>query len=94
MRLNEQRRYFEGEVFQSTHPRGVRHVNNVVQAVVAEFQSTHPRGVRRGYVILGYKPEKFQSTHPRGVRRSPRQPQFCLLQLFQSTHPRGVRLDG
>ena len=67
---------------------------DTVAPLASLFQSTHPRGVRRGYVILGYKPEKFQSTHPRGVRRSPRQPQFCVLQLFQSTHPRGVRLDG
>ena len=69
VRLNEQRRYFEGEVFQSTHPRGVRHVNNVVQAVVAEFQSTHPRGVRRKLDISVDGTGQFQSTHPRGVRR-------------------------
>ena len=32
--------------FQSTHPRGVRHVIKFLVTNVQQFQSTHPRGVR------------------------------------------------
>ena len=34
-------------LFQSTHPRGVRHEQTRGQRLSNEFQSTHPRGVRR-----------------------------------------------
>ena len=36
------------QVFQSTHPRGVRPVNNITKTFIFIFQSTHPRGVRPG----------------------------------------------
>ena len=32
--------------FQSTHPRGVRHHNAILDGYMSRFQSTHPRGVR------------------------------------------------
>ena len=57
-------------LFQSTHPRGVRHVTD--KSLVDqwyEFQSTHPRGVRRHRPHIRWPPCGFQSTHPRGVRR-------------------------
>ena len=55
-------------VFQSTHPRGVRHNGDPVWTYGVLFQSTHPRGVRR-VRSPPYKPSLvFQSTHPRGVR--------------------------
>ena len=34
--------------FQSTHPRGVRRDNMILDIDIAKFQSTHPRGVRPG----------------------------------------------
>ena len=37
-------------VFQSTHPRGVRHLCHKVGIAPSVFQSTHPRGVRRKVV--------------------------------------------
>ena len=37
--------------FQSTHPRGVRHLSFLLSVVATEFQSTHPRGVRRISVL-------------------------------------------
>ena len=36
-------------LFQSTHPRGVRHWYDEVLILVELFQSTHPRGVRQGF---------------------------------------------
>ena len=32
--------------FQSTHPHGVRHFQDIVRQVLEKFQSTHPHGVR------------------------------------------------
>ena len=59
------------DVFQSTHPHGVRRAVKVARWCDLEFQSTHPHGVRlfppQG---VGSNPE-FQSTHPHGVRRDP-----------------------
>ena len=55
-------------LFQSTHPRGVRH-DGVTQGVtVRKFQSTHPRGVRHRWTLQHELAGVFQSTHPRGVR--------------------------
>ena len=62
-------------LFQSTHPRGVRHLPRKETCHHHKFQSTHPRGVRpieckqcsHGCVL-------FQSTHPRGVRPGDRHP--------------------
>ena len=77
-------------VFQSTHPRGVRLLNNKEDRVENMFKSTHPRGVRPRIIILGVFVAEFQSTHPRGVRQ--RTGINCAKsQVFQSTHPRGVR---
>ena len=57
-----------GRMFQSTHPRGVRHPFQVPTFCHLEFQSTHPRGVRHLRWSSGRKSWTFQSTHPRGVR--------------------------
>ena len=38
-------------VFQSTHPRGVRHRTSFYTVLQSVFQSTHPRGVRRPYSL-------------------------------------------
>jgi len=54
--------------FQSTHPRGVRHLAKALSGDDPMFQSTHPRGVRRSCVIRHPLTLEFQSTHPRGVR--------------------------
>ncbi len=65
-----------GNLFQSTHPRGVRlqliHKDNNFHL----FQSTHPRGVRPMELIQTLLGHQFQSTHPRGVR--PSASQLCL----------------
>ena len=78
-------------MFQSTHPRGVRltPISSPIPPLL--FQSTHPRGVRPGPVWGVGEAVVFQSTHPRGVRRAlPRHKCSCQT-WFQSTHPRGVR---
>ena len=58
----------DNDLFQSTHPRGVRLGTYYYNTLVFVFQSTHPRGVRHGR--LRHRPRQvwFQSTHPRGVR--------------------------
>ena len=77
-------------MFQSTHPRGVRHVTPVDGEIRPVFQSTHPRGVRRYMGTVGTRTGCF----------NPRTRVGCDLGLlvaavvvagFQSTHPRGVR---
>ena len=79
-------------VFQSTHPRRVRHVIALNDTLATEFQSTHPRRVRQ----VKDKPwirEVWVSIH------APTQgaTQLCYLASsvdeFQSTHPRRVRPD-
>ena len=55
-------------LFQSTHPRGVRHELNPKEYHNSGFQSTHPRGVRHLKACLIHLAIRFQSTHPRGVR--------------------------
>ena len=56
-------------MFQSTHPRGVRHLTGVIDLLARQFQSTHPRGVRQDIWQAAFDNKLFQSTHPRGVRR-------------------------
>ena len=56
------------DMFQSTHPRGVRHAKAEVFCAFCKFQSTHPRGVRPWRKVFGLLNMQFQSTHPRGVR--------------------------
>ena len=55
-------------MFQSTHPRGVRHLLRFRCHTLFVFQSTHPRGVRRLISARMDALKLFQSTHPRGVR--------------------------
>ena len=79
------------DVFQSTHPRGVRRLR-LCAGRGRDRVSIHAPAW--GATLYGSKTpcalNLFQSTHPRGVRRL-----FCLQQggqsRFQSTHPRGVR---
>ena len=59
-----------GCLFQSTHPRGVRHFTRQLSGKTRGFQSTHPRGVRQCYILKFRCNKAFQSTHPRGVRLS------------------------
>ena len=58
------------ELFQSTHPCGVRLANMEKHKDFDIFQSTHPCGVRHllsfTYLTIGL----FQSTHPCGVRQN------------------------
>ena len=79
------------QLFQSTHPHGVRPAYQDLIIPDSEFQSTHPHGVRRTKVFTGQLIQlAFQSTHPHGVRPSEayRRAYSCE---FQSTHPHGVR---
>ena len=81
---------YHDNMFQSTHPRGVRRLAYSNLFRIVEFQSTHPRGVRLRLLIIITIYSMFQSTHPRGVRLTQRSWVSERLK-FQSTHPRGVR---
>ena len=79
-------------MFQSTHPRGVRHPNYYFLYTYIKFQSTHPRGVRRGL------PNGFGGNLPCVSIHAPAWGATLLTlrvmvmgTVFQSTHPRGVR---
>ena len=78
-------------LFQSTHPRGVRHAMNKKAQEIAKFQSTHPRGVRRNPLRKGVS--AIASFNPRTRAGcdagSPAGNSTPI--PFQSTHPRGVR---
>ncbi len=76
--------------FQSTHPRGVRHLKGKCSEPNCPFQSTHPRGVRRlcrsaNSGTLDFNPRTRVGCDARVGCET--MPPFA----FQSTHPRGVR---
>ena len=78
------------KLFQSTHPRGVRHINAPWRTFNMGFQSTHPRGVRRARrrfnpKSLSFNPRTRVGCDLRSVTS------ITLWMMFQSTHPRGVR---
>ena len=59
------------EVFQFTHPGGVRRVGrSLTKATEKPFQFTHPGGVRQRAYLANERQQKFQFTHPGGVRRA------------------------
>ena len=59
--------------FQSTRPRGARHVAAINSIFQALFQSTRPRGARHAIAIPSAPKRSFQSTRPRGARHRNRQ---------------------
>ena len=76
--------------FQSTRPRGARHVVVLRDTYSVLFQSTRPRGARLLFYPDVQLFKKFQSTRPRGARHNgfnKYEPSF----QFQSTRPRGAR---
>ena len=77
--------------FQSTHPRGVRHVIKFLVTNVQQFQSTHPRGVRH-VEYTSYVEYCRISIHAPTWGATFLAPLSFNFMLFQSTHPRGVRL--
>ena len=78
------------QMFQSTHPHGVRPSRKLPAFMEGLFQSTHPHGVRRLRWFRQRIQTMFQSTHPHGVRLSVERPITSIFG-FQSTHPHGVR---
>ena len=78
-------------MFQSTHPRGVRHALQKVGRGRGAFQSTHPRGVRPIIIGIGLAFNPVSIHAPAWGATFPFKTAF-IPRLFQSTHPRGVRL--
>ena len=58
-----------GDLFQFTHPGGVRLHCTASPQGWGVFQFTHPGGVRRNLTILHSASHLFQFTHPGGVRQ-------------------------
>ena len=78
-------------MFQSTHPHGVRLRVASSPSTLSLFQSTHPHGVRHK-IFMFLKTTFLVSIHAptRGATSSRRLKSLHL--GFQSTHPHGVRL--
>ena len=85
---------FRRQIFQPTHPPGVRLPVLLGLPIVSLFQSTHPHGVRLNacqkaihqFIVSIHAPTRGATPfcHPLRLSRA----------LFQSTHPHGVRLAG
>ena len=82
-----------GQLFQSTHPRGVRlflfrskSFPDIISIHAPAWGATNQPG-------KNIRSDLFQSTHPRGVRPSGGFSNISTPK-FQSTHPSGVRLKG
>ena len=78
------------EVFQSTHPHGVRPPLAHPRAVEVGFQSTHPHGVRPARRTC-VRDIWLVSIHAPTRGATPPRSETCCVSLFQSTHPHGVR---
>ena len=77
------------EMFQSTHPCGVR--PSICFLAIFQAVSIHaPVWGATKHVALQFGAKEFQSTHPCGVRL-PSEDVWSILSVFQSTHPCGVR---
>ena len=74
------------QLFQSTHPHGVRPAYQDLIIPDSEFQSTHPHGVRLLALSSSYPLLRFQSTHPHGVRPRTFAPCRCLDCFNPRTH--------
>ena len=86
---HHRRRFYN--LFQSTHPRGVRRLAQsfrLAQHAVSIHAPTRGATWRKVFGLLNMQ---FQSTHPRGVRLDKTCHVSLQVLLFQSTHPRGVR---
>ena len=63
-------RFFQ---FQSTRPRGARHIIFKLLRMSKKFQSTRPRGARQCSMLRTPHDARFQSTRPRGARQDTHQ---------------------
>ena len=78
------------DVFQSTHPHGVRHFNGVLPKAQYGVSIHAPTWGATTLILCSVSRFSFQSTHPHGVRLL-LQVETLILDRFQSTHPHGVR---
>ena len=80
------------QVFQSTHPCGVRPSLLCYAIKLSLFQSTHPCGVRPNQSLYGTRTQV--SIHAPVWGATNLIAKFCRRFWFQSTHPCGVRRTG
>ena len=80
------------DLFQSTHPHGVRHLMSRIQESDFKFQSTHPHGVRHEAVEY-FLFINLVSIHAPTWGATQQSINSTVDLQFQSTHPHGVRLS-
>ena len=80
----------EDEIFQSTHPSGVRRDLVAVVTIDAQISIHAPQWGATADTTRPATVNVFQSTHPSGVRPCT-SPISVAAHSFQSTHPSGVR---
>ena len=82
------------DMFQSTHPHGVRRIPRPHRPYKTRFQSTHPHGVRRDSFGGAFNDIAVSIHAPtRGATRG-RISGIHVHYTFQSTHPHGVRREA
>ena len=76
----------DGFLFQSTLPRGERHVSRyLLLRIYSDFNPRSHEGSDDGDVCSGRKSVEFQSTLPRGERHVSR---YLLLRIYSDFNPR------
>mgnify|MGYP001052009399 CR=1 FL=1 len=79
-------------LFQSTRPRGARHLHSDIHHFSCWFQSTRPRGARQADLTV-LVPDAEVSIHAPAWGATRRKFWYLTGKQFQSTRPRGARPD-
>ena len=82
--------WHDRDLFQPTHPHGVRHNRFARVLLIWTFQPTHPHGVRLIF-YPGLLLKLGVSTHAPARGATQKTSYYHLLTSFQPTHPHGVR---
>ena len=77
--------------FQSTRPRGARHMLITICQCVKKFQSTRPRGARRMKNIRRKLKNICFNPRAHAGRDKTISSSYATFRMFQSTRPRGAR---
>ncbi len=81
---------FIRSLFQSTRPRGARHLLSLLASLASTVSIHAPAWGATPFSLTEVKPGEFQSTRPRGARQLLASYMKDNI-LFQSTRPRGAR---
>jgi len=87
-------REYQQNMFQPTHPHGVRRHGPQVAPPSREFQPTHPHGVRPHGGNASRNAVRFQPTHPHGVRHYVTKPATKQAEVSTHAPARGATIRG